>query len=67
MNFMPDHRLHDYSYVGDSFRERKRIKRGHRTQSQRLWRAPPLERAAMLSDIIEAFPDGGIAIAERVC
>lgn len=66
MNFAPDHRLHDYSYVGDDFRERERIKRVRRTQVERLRRAPPLERAAMLSDIVEAFPAEVIALAERV-
>lgn len=66
MNFAPDHRLHDYSYIGDDFRERERIKRGRRTQVERLRRAPPLERAAMLSDIVEAFADEVVAMADRV-
>jgi hypothetical protein len=65
-NFEPGHHLHDYSYVGDDFRERERIKRGRRTQVERLRRVAPLERAAMLSDIAEAFPDDVIAVAERI-
>lgn len=65
-NFTPDHRLHDYSYVGDDFRERERIRRGRITQVERLRRAPPIERAAMLSDIVDTFPDDVIALAERV-
>lgn len=65
-NFKPDHRLHDYSYVGDDFRERERIRRGRRTQVERLRRAPPIERAAMLSDIVDSFTDEVIAMAERI-
>jgi DNA adenine methylase len=65
-NFEPGHHLHDYSFVGNDFRERERIRRGRRTQVERLRRAPPVERAAMLSDIAEAFPDDLIAIAERI-
>jgi DNA adenine methylase len=65
-NFEAGHHLHDYSYVGDDFRERERIRRGRRTQVERLRRASPVERAAMLSDIAEAFPDDVIAIAERI-
>jgi hypothetical protein len=33
---------------------------------ERLRRASPLERAAMLSDIGEAFPDDVKAVAERI-
>lgn len=65
-NFEPDHHLHDYPYVGDDFRERERIRRGRRTQVDRLRRAPPIERAALLSDIVEAFTDDVLAIAERL-
>lgn len=65
-NYTPDHRLHDYSYVGEDFRERERIRRGRRTQVERLRRAPPVERAAMLSDILDTFPDDLLALAERV-
>ena len=65
-NFTPGHHLHDYSFVGDGFRERERIRRGRRTQVERLRRAPPVERAAMLNDIAEAFPDEVLAIAERI-
>lgn len=65
-NFEPDHRLHDYSYIGDDFRERERIRRGRRTQVERLRRAPPIERAAMLSDIVDTFAEDVLAIAERI-
>lgn len=65
-NFTPDHRLHDYSYVGEDFRERERIRRCRRTQVERLRRAPAIERAAMLSDIADAFPDDVVALVERI-
>lgn len=65
-NFEPGHRLHDYSYVGDNFRERERIRRSRRTQVERLRRAPPIERAAMLSDIADMFPEEVLAMAERI-
>ena len=65
-NFTPDHVLHDYSYVGGDFRERERIRRSRHTQVARLRRAPPIERAAMLSDIVDSFLDDVIALAERV-
>jgi DNA adenine methylase len=65
-NFQPDHRLHDYTYVGHDFRDRERIKRSRQTQIERLRRAPPIERAAMLSDIVDTFTDDVLAIAERI-
>ena len=65
-NFTPDHRLHDYSYIGEGFRERERIRRVRQTQVERLRRALPIERAAMLSDIVDAFPEELIALTERV-
>jgi len=65
-NFKPDHRLHDYSFVGDDFRDRERIRRGRQAQVERLRRAPAIERAAMLSDIVETFTDDVLAIAERI-
>lgn len=65
-NFDPTHRLHDYSYVGDDFRDRERIRRSRLTQVERLRRAPPLERAAMLSDIVEAFHDEVRDLTERM-
>lgn len=65
-NFEPDHLLHDYSYVGADFRERERIQRSRRSQVERLRRIPPVERAAMLSDIAETFPDEVLAIADRI-
>ncbi len=64
-NYTPDHRLHDYRYVGDDFRDRERIRRSRQTQVQRLYRAPPIERAAMLSDIVDTFAEDLRALVER--
>ena len=65
-NFTPDHRFHDYSYVGCDFRERERIRRCRQTQVERLRKASPIERAAMLSDIVDTFPDDVLALTKRV-
>lgn len=65
-NFEPDHRLHDYRYIGDDFRARERLRRLRRSQVARLKRAPPVERAAILSDIMDAFPEDFAEIARRL-
>lgn len=43
--------LHDYSYIGEDFTERQRIKRKIRRWVNRLRNLPPLERAAILNSI----------------
>lgn len=50
-NFSPATRLHDYSFLGDGFRERERIKRKKARWIDRLRRMPILERQALLSAI----------------
>jgi hypothetical protein len=48
--------LHDYSYLGDTFRERERIKRKKQRWVNRLRTMPILERQALLAAIGEAWP-----------
>jgi DNA adenine methylase len=48
--------LHDYSYLGDTFRERERIKRKKHRWVNRLQTMPILERRALLAAISEAWP-----------
>ena len=48
--------LHDYSYLGEDFRERERIKRKKQRWVRRLKTMPTLERYALLSAIREAWP-----------
>jgi len=73
MNFPEPKRLHDYSFLGDNYRERERIKRkAHRWVHGKngLASLPTLERYAILHAIDQAFPfddtaknnDGGSTI-----
>jgi site-specific DNA-adenine methylase len=51
MNYPEPVVLHDYRYLGKSFRERERIKRRQHRWKRRLVMMDPLERAALLSAI----------------
>lgn len=51
MNFPEPLELHDYSFLGDDFRERERIKRKVRRWERRLKDMPVLERHAMMGAI----------------
>ena len=52
----PDH-LHDYSYLGDNFRERERIKLKRDRWISRLQRLPILERNAIVKDLLNCSTD----------
>lgn len=54
-HFPPPVALHDYRYLGVTFRERERIKRKKQRWTDRLHRLPLLERQALLSAIEEAW------------
>jgi DNA adenine methylase len=51
MNYFPPEELHDYRYLGSTFRERERIKRKSRRWAAKLKSMPVLERQALLSAI----------------
>lgn len=51
MNYPQPTRLHDYSYVGDNFRERERIKRKAERWFNRFQALPVLERQAILAKL----------------
>jgi hypothetical protein len=51
MNYPEPVVLHDYRYLGSTFRERERIKRRQTRWKRRLSTMDPLERAALLSAI----------------
>lgn len=51
MNYSPPVELHDYRYLGDTFRERERIKKKSNRWVRRLESMPVLERQALLSAI----------------
>lgn len=50
-NYPTPKKLHDYSFLGKTFRERERIKRKLKRWSDRLGRLPELERNAILGAI----------------
>jgi site-specific DNA-adenine methylase len=56
-NYPPPAALHDYDHVGMDFREREGLRRRRRSHIERLRRATPLERNAILADLADAFPD----------
>ena len=51
MNYPSPKELHDYRYLGDTFRERERIKKRSKRWVARLKTMPVLERQALLSAI----------------
>jgi hypothetical protein len=58
-NFEPSPVLHDYSHLGDDFRERERLKRKADRWRRRLQAMPERERRALLSaigDLLAAAP-----------
>ena len=57
MNYPEPTRLHDYRYLGDTYRERDRIKRKKARWVAKLQRMQPLERYALLAALEEAFGD----------
>jgi DNA adenine methylase len=62
-NYPKPTQLHDYSFLGDSFRERERINRKKKRWAARLRRMDTLERQALLS-VIEAEWFSGSQIAQ---
>ncbi len=56
MNYQPPAVLHDFSYVGENFRERERVKRKRLRWRARLERMEEWERAALLSELLEILP-----------
>jgi DNA adenine methylase len=52
-NFTPTAVLHDYSYVGETFRDRERLKRRVQRWRRRLEIMPEDERLALLSELLD--------------
>lgn len=59
MNYAEPERLHDYSWLGDDYRERERIKRKAARWVRRFERLPVLERRAIWAALREAGFDVG--------
>ena len=55
MNYPEPQRLHDYSWLGDNYREREDIKRQQQRWRRKLAQMPRLRRLAMMSVIEETF------------
>ena len=58
MNYSEPMKLHDYRYLGDTFRERARIKKQQRRWKRRLLGMPELERRALMTELLEAVEGG---------
>lgn len=56
-NFPFPQELHEYTYLGDTFRDRERIKRKRKRWIKNLKRMPELDRNAMLDGIRKEFYD----------
>lgn len=54
-NFEPPEQLHDYSHLGDTFRDRERITRKQKRWIANLENMPALERNALLARIHNTF------------
>lgn len=52
MNYEPPAVLHDYSHVGDNFRQREAIKRRRDTMLDRIRSMPGTERNALLAELV---------------
>ena len=66
LNFEPTASLHDYNFIGNSFRERERIRRRRTNLGKRFSTMAPLVVNAILSDLAASHPNAVIAAAERV-
>lgn len=56
MNFDEPNELHDYSYIGSTFRERETVKRRLTSLKNRIDRLAPIERAALASWLTSGEP-----------
>ncbi|MDP4024483.1 hypothetical protein Q8W71_17805 [Methylobacterium sp. NEAU 140] len=65
-NFTPGSLLHDYRFVGGTFRGRERFRRRSSALAERLRRADDTELNAALAVLAETRPSAVLAAAERV-
>ncbi len=65
-NFKPGPVLHDYAYVGRTFREREQIRRRCRGLARRIECLEPIELNAALAMLASSQPDAILAAARRV-
>ncbi len=56
-NYPAPEKLHDYSYLGNTFRDRERIKKKRDRWVARLLRTPAMERNAIFHALVGCLPD----------
>lgn len=66
LNFEAGPILHDYSFIGEDFRDRERVSRRIATLTNKLVQAAPLELNAVLAELAEREPSALLAAAERI-
>jgi len=70
MNYVEPTELHDYSFLGEDFRERERIRKKIKRHTDRLMQLPELERKAILENLIEASSndknDDGVLLSKMM-
>lgn len=62
----PEGILHDYSFIGQNFRERERIKKKIKRHVSRLLQLPASERNAIIAAIAESVPAGNCINGDRI-
>lgn len=62
----PEGVLHDYSFIGQNFRERERIKKKIKRHVSRLLQLPASERNAIIAAIAESVPAGNCINGDRI-
>jgi len=55
MNYSEPKELHDYSYLGETFRQREQIKRKHRSLTTKIAMLQPLERSYLFNSLKETY------------
>ena len=65
-NFTPTPVLHDYAFIGSTFREREQLRRRLQALARRISRTGDLELNAILADLAASRPDAILAAAERI-
>lgn len=66
MNYPPPTVLHDHRFLGATFREREAISRRRLTLMNKIDRAPVLERAAILAEIVACYGSELDALSDHV-
>lgn len=55
MNYPPPKKLHDYSYLGDDYRQRENIKNKQASLTRKISQLPPLERQKLFHSLSKTY------------